>query len=681
MKRISKNSVMLVLCLVASLFAGCLTGFAATPVAVQVDAYADVGEGHWAYPWVTYMTDNGYIHGYPTDENDGLQVYKPDQLITRAEFVTILYFMLAPRGDMSQSFSDLGIDDWYYEYISKAVATGYLSGYGDGTVKPNNYITREEASSIVYRAFKIEKYVNTTEFADESEISSWAYEAVMSLAELGVVVGYTGETEDASSIQPKVNIKRAEVASLLANADKFYPAQVILSEAGAAIISYSAEKGGTVGFDMFPKNVSDNLTVSISVEPDVDYTITYTKGGTSSTVTPEEFAQVIFTSDELKNAGTTVNFPNAKDGDSVTVKVTVIDNDIEGDDKAVGSETYTAEFSEAEAPTPTPTPTSAPIGSLSGGGGSKVSYTVKYVGPSGEDLGSESVTSGGTLKNIPKYVGGAADEDYIWYLDEAKTEEFNPATAIRKSFTLYAKVNTRDRVVEALRGYQAMKGQKTAATKNVLAGDGVDSSLTDASYDSTAGKWWTNDMLSVIVTNDRDKRNDSNGVDYTDMVTGSELKSTYEDVVRYVVDNSSVFIDASDTFATVPINSTNKLQYVWYFRAMIKTIDAAANDAIKAYKDALADGVTTKEQAFENFKTAAVNAVDSSIEQAIADGTVPEAMKTDLKYMALGYVANVLTNAGGLTVLKEELAALEVDDITVTKLAEMLKASSIYPVV
>lgn len=671
MKGTSKTSIMLALCLAVSLFAGCLTGFAATPEVIQVDKYADVGEGHWAYPWVTYMTGEGYIHGYPTDENDGLEVYKPEQLITRAEFVTILYFMLAPHGSMSQSFSDLDVDDWYYEYISKAVATGYLSGYGDGTVKPNAYITREEASSIVYRAFKIEKYVNATDFADEADISSWAYEAVMSLAELGVVVGYTGEAEDASRIQPKVNITRAEVASLLANADKFYPAQVILSEQGAVVYPVAAGQGGTLSFDMFPKNVSDNLTVSISVEPETVYTVTYTKGGSSVTVTPEEFAQVVFTADELKNANVVVNFPNAKDGDSVTVDVVVTDNAIEGDDKVVGGETYTATFDEASTPTPTPTPTPnvAPIGPGSNGGQTTY-YTVSYVGPDGEDLGSERVKSGSTVKNLPKYEGDDVEEGYTWYTDEARTQVFNPATAIRQNCTLYAKVEKRDRVVEALQGYQAMKGQETAATTNVLSGDAVDATLTGA-YDSDAKTWWTNDMLSVIVTNDRNKLEDGDG--YDDVVADKELKSTYEDVARYVVDNSDVFAEAA-------IDSSSKFEYVWYFRAMIKTIDAAANDAIKAYKDARADGVTTKDQAYANFQEAAVNAVNSSIEQAIADGSVPESMKSDLKVMALGYVAKVLTNAGGLTTLKEELGALEVDAITVEKLAEMLAANAIYPV-
>ena len=81
---------------------------------------------------------------------------------------------------------------------------------------------------------------------------------------------------------------------------------------------------------------------------------TYTKGGTLTTVTPEEFAQVSFTADELKNANIVVNFPYAKDGDSVKVNVVVTDNDIDGEDKVVGSVEYDATFDGAVTPTPTP---------------------------------------------------------------------------------------------------------------------------------------------------------------------------------------------------------------------------------------------------------------------------------------------------------------------------------------
>ena len=663
MKKYSKISLAVACSMAVSLFAGCLTGFAATPEAVKVEKYADVTESHWAYEWVNFMTDNGYIHGYPSEENNGLELYKPEQNITRAEFVTILYYMLMPTASSSQSFSDVSVDDWYYEFISKAVGEGYLSGYGDGTVKPNSYITREEASSIVYRAFEIDKYVDEIDFADKSEISSWAYEAIMSLAELGIVVGYTGDEEVGTMIQPKVNIKRAEVASLLANADKFYPAVVRLPQ--TAQVSFDETTGGTVAFSMTPKNTSDSLNVSITIDPESEATVTYTKGGTSATVAVADLAALAFTADELKNANMSLSFPNAKDGDTVKVKITVTDNGLEEGVKVVGEIEYEIEFGAEVTPevTPTPTPESSYPPITGGGGATTTRYTVTYY-LDGASIGSETVVRGNKLNNIP--MGNDGDQGYSWYTDETLTTPFDVNSAITADMSLYAKVETRDRVVEALQGYQAMEGAGTdAKTENALAGDTVDEST--EIYDSTNKTWWTNDMLEVIVTNDKDKLSDTpDGTTYDNVVDGKALYSTYNDVARYVVDNS-------DYFATAAIDSASKFEFIKYFRAMVSTIDAAANDAIDAYKTALSNG-QTKEEAYEAFQSAAIVSLSESLTNAGLD----DSQKTDLSAMALAYVAELVTKAGDLGSIKTELEELGVDNLNVDTLATMLDKYLIY---
>lgn len=659
MKRYSKISFAVALCLVMSLFAGCLTGFAAETEAevISKSAYDDVTEGHWAYQWVTFMNDEGYIHGYPAEQNDGQELYKPDQLITRAEFVTILYFMLRPTADMTESFTDVTLADWYYEYISKAVGTGYMSGYGDGTAKPNAYITREEATSIVYRAFKIDKYTNVTEFSDAAEIDPWAYEAIMSLAEIGVIVGYTGEAEAVAMIQPKVNIKRAEVASLLANADKFYPTSVIFSDVDA---TFDAAAGGKVGMSMLPKNTSDNLAVSVSTEPETDCTVTYTKDGADATVTPDELGNLTFSADDLKNANIKVNFPNAKAGDKLTLKVIVTDKDT---DTVLAENEYEIVFEEAVEPTPTPTPTPAP--SVGGGGISggtpAVKYTVTYYDVDGTSvLHTETIVKGKTLNDFPVAPAGKV---YEWYTDSAYTQKFDKTQPITGDMSLYAKT-VRDRVVEALMGYQAAKDlDKATAMTNVFSGDAVDGSISGA-YDETADKWWTNDMLAVIVSNDKDHLAD--GASYDDIVTGKALKTTYADVARYVVDNS-------DAFAAASVTSANKFEYIAYFRAMVKTIDAAANDAISAYKDALTNG-KSKDEAYSAFQAAAVVSLAASLEAENLDDT----RKAELSTIALAYVAGLVEKIGGLDAIKTELSGMAASAITVDWLAGRIDSLLVY---
>lgn len=653
-----KFSIIAALALVTTLFAGCLTGFAATPDAVQVDSYADVGEDSWAYPWVTFMTQKGYIHGYPTEENDGLQVYKPDQLITRAEFVTILYFMLNPQGNRGASFADLSADDWYYEYISKAVANGYMSGYGDDTVKPNAYITREEATSIVYRAFKIDKYTDVTSFTDADDISAWAYEAIMSLADLGIIVGYTGEAEDSSYIQPHVNITRAEVASLLANADKFYPASVQLGEAA---VSYTEAAGGKVSVDMFPKNTTDSLSVSVAVESDTDYTVSYNKDGETKTVTAAELADVAFTADELAAADLTVNFPNAKDGDKKQITITVTDN---GSEEVVGERAYDVELEKLGGGTGTTTPGGDSTGSGSiSGGGSSVKYTVTYVDEEGNTLGTESVKSGKYPANVP---AGDADKVYRWEKNDVTVVPGSTAITGTTTFTRY---EDRDRVVEALKGYQAMADQGTdVATVNVLSGDAV-AEQTDA-HDHTNDTWWSNDILAVIVTNDNNHLADG---EYDNVVADKVLLPTYDDVARYVVDNSDLFKSAS-----VTITTANKFEYVKLFRAMVTTIDATADAAITAYTDAKTSGTATKEEAYDAFKVAAVTAAASSLNTAIADLDLDDTEKAELVTLALGYVDALAAENGGLADIKDYLESVYGDADFANKVKAEIAGTTIY---
>ena len=139
------TSLSLSLAMTAGLFSG-LTAQAA-------QYYPDVDEGHWAYELVGYMNEHGYISGYP-DGN-----YYPSQNITRAEYITILNKMFESNGNAGKNYADVHEGDWFYNQIQAAVAAGYLHGYGDandendGTMKPNNYITREEAAVILSLAY------------------------------------------------------------------------------------------------------------------------------------------------------------------------------------------------------------------------------------------------------------------------------------------------------------------------------------------------------------------------------------------------------------------------------------------------------------------------------------------------------------------------------------------------
>ncbi len=654
MKR--KISIMLVLCMIFSAFAGLTTVHAEIDYSKPITSYVDVPESHWSYEWVSYMSERNYIHGYPVTENDGQHMYKPDQWITRAEFASILLLMLNPQGEMSETFVDVSTTDWFYKCISKAVATGYLSGYGDGTMRPNRYITREEASCVIYNAFKIKDFENETDFLDKDEISSWAYKAVMSLADIGIVAGYTGATEDERYVSPKVNIKRAEVAAMLANADKFYPATVTLSDAE---IEFDSKTGGSISFDMFPKNTSDNLSVRISEMSDIPFTVTYSLDGKKTTVTAEEFEKLTFTADELGKLQIELNFEDVEEGSQAEVVVEVTDkgeSDDSYDDKLAGWARYRITFKKDAKP-------------ITGGGPSTTYYKVTYdTDNNGADANdpTESVASGNKPTSVPQ-PSGTAGEVYIW--EDANGSKVNPLTVTITADTTFKAVATDyDRVIIALKAYQAMKGDGTSvATVNTLVNAPYGN--TDVGYtngndahnnDHTANVWWTTDMLEIIVTNDKNHLLD--GV-FTGVTAQATLKPIYDDVARYVIDNSTEF-DGEVTPA-------NKLEYVKFFRAMVKTIDAAAVNAAEAYDDARKNG-GNRDTAYTEFKQQAVLLTASSLVNALdSEGVTNDALVA----LALGYVQALYDSADAKEIVNFAIADANAGDGLKAKLDALYTAN------
>lgn len=98
----------------------------------------DVPAGCWYTSAVSTLANVGAISGY----SDG--TFHPDQEITRAELVTILTGIYGVNTTKGMPFTDVG-HGWYYDYVATAYANGWVSGYSDGTFRPDQTITRAEA--------------------------------------------------------------------------------------------------------------------------------------------------------------------------------------------------------------------------------------------------------------------------------------------------------------------------------------------------------------------------------------------------------------------------------------------------------------------------------------------------------------------------------------------------------
>ena len=138
--------------------------------------YTDVQSSQWFHGAVAFCQDSGYLIGYP----DG--TFLPNQRVTRAELSTAITRLKSLTLTATHPFSDVG-NHWGREYIGALFQAGNISGYPDGSFRPNNDITRAEAVTIICRAENRDQslFDSGRTFTDLST-SHWAYQYIMNAA-------------------------------------------------------------------------------------------------------------------------------------------------------------------------------------------------------------------------------------------------------------------------------------------------------------------------------------------------------------------------------------------------------------------------------------------------------------------------------------------------------------------
>lgn len=171
--------------------------------------------GHWAEEDIRGLIAQGVITGYA----DG--TFWPDWIITRAEFVAMLVRSMRLQNAAESDFSDTA-EHWAAEAIRIAVHNGVVSGYSDGTFKPDQPITREEMAVLLIKALQAGREealeqpdVSEITFSDANAVADWAVPAVRELAARGIMEGAPGNL-----FLPGSWTTRAEAATVLARATK-----------------------------------------------------------------------------------------------------------------------------------------------------------------------------------------------------------------------------------------------------------------------------------------------------------------------------------------------------------------------------------------------------------------------------------------------------------------------------
>ncbi|NBD22250.1 DNRLRE domain-containing protein [Paenibacillus glycinis] len=137
---------------------------------------------------------------------------KPDAQLTRAQFSAMLVraLGLSEAHDLSGFADRKDIPAWAEESLGAAVAAGIVTGYEDGTLLPNKSIDRAEMITMLVRAFQLGKNEQSPiVFKDEDKLPDWSKASIHSAAGLGIIEGYQGE------FRPANGATRAEAVTVI----------------------------------------------------------------------------------------------------------------------------------------------------------------------------------------------------------------------------------------------------------------------------------------------------------------------------------------------------------------------------------------------------------------------------------------------------------------------------------
>lgn len=159
--------------------------------------------------WAEEAIRSGVNAGYISGYQDG--TFRPDNPVSRSEFSKMLNQALGLSNTVSISFSDIRSSDWCYSELQKAVSAGYIAGYTDGTFRPNQTITRQESALMLSRVVTLPASVSSSKvFADSSSIGDWARDGVDIIYTKGYMKG-----DGNNKFNPNAKMTRAQVAQVI----------------------------------------------------------------------------------------------------------------------------------------------------------------------------------------------------------------------------------------------------------------------------------------------------------------------------------------------------------------------------------------------------------------------------------------------------------------------------------
>lgn len=214
--------------------------------------------GHWAQLQVQSMLDQGNASGDP----DGK--FRPNDPISRAEFMSMVNRTFDLTNTTAINFTDVKPGDWFYNDVAIAIANGYISGYGDGTMRPNAPITRQEMAVIIVQLLKFDTSDQQVlaRFIDRNAIPFWSQGALAAMVKAGYLNGFPD-----GSLKFAMPTNRGMAAYVLARVfgDNHTPP-------GPPVTPLGQNNGGSGGHDNGPSFYIEDIDAA---------NVTFTPDGTS----------------------------------------------------------------------------------------------------------------------------------------------------------------------------------------------------------------------------------------------------------------------------------------------------------------------------------------------------------------------------------------------------------------
>ena len=174
--------------------------------------FTDVSDTYWGAEAIDFVSSRELMNGV------GNKLFAPGHKLTRGQLCQLLYNLEDAPASGDSAFTDVADGAWFADAVDWAAFQGIVSGYGNGAFGPNDPITREQLTVMLYRYAQLKGYdvrvgedTNILSYTDAQAISKYAVSAMQWACGAGIIKG----TGDGSMLSPLGDATRTEVATML----------------------------------------------------------------------------------------------------------------------------------------------------------------------------------------------------------------------------------------------------------------------------------------------------------------------------------------------------------------------------------------------------------------------------------------------------------------------------------